>query len=161
MAKDSLWPHPHPAHGPPSHPHPLDGPVAYVPTPGVEIVFPSQYVPGKAIKLPRQTRVTPEEYKEFLALGHGEIFDLDMDRCGQDLGEIMEQYLPLVWTGVDRIWLQLQTVLSWVWTGVGPGCCYEGTLRDLSLVRDRWGQDLGADLELTLPWIWTGGPWAG
>ena len=27
-----------------------------------------------------QTRVTPEEYKEFLSLGHGEIFNLDIDR---------------------------------------------------------------------------------
>ena len=32
------------------------------------------------IKLPRQTRVTPEEYREFLSLGHGEIFTLDLDR---------------------------------------------------------------------------------
>ncbi|CAD7703725.1 unnamed protein product, partial [Ostreobium quekettii] len=34
-----------------------------------------------AIKLPGQTRVTPDEYKEFLALGHGEIFNLDLNRC--------------------------------------------------------------------------------
>ncbi len=27
-----------------------------------------------------QTRVTPEEYKEFLSLGHGDIFSLDTDR---------------------------------------------------------------------------------
>lgn len=26
-----------------------------------------------------QTRVSPEEYKEFLSLGHGEIFSLDLD----------------------------------------------------------------------------------
>ncbi len=32
------------------------------------------------IKLPRQNRVLPDEYKEFLALGHGEIFSLAIDR---------------------------------------------------------------------------------
>lgn len=57
-------------------------PVAFLPPPGMEVVFPSEYGPGKAIKLPRQTRVQPEEYKEFLALGHGDIFDIDLDRYG-------------------------------------------------------------------------------
>ena len=32
------------------------------------------------LKLPKQTRVTPDEYREFLSLGHGEIFTLDLDR---------------------------------------------------------------------------------
>jgi hypothetical protein len=32
------------------------------------------------VKLPRQTRVTPEEYREFISLGHGEIFNVDLDR---------------------------------------------------------------------------------
>ena len=36
--------------------------------------------PGQPIKLPGQTRVTSDEYREFLALGHGEIFDLELDR---------------------------------------------------------------------------------
>lgn len=31
------------------------------------------------LTLPVQTRVSPEEYREFLALGHGEIFNLDLD----------------------------------------------------------------------------------
>lgn len=33
------------------------------------------------MRLPGQTRVTPEEYKEFLSLGHGDIFLLDIDKC--------------------------------------------------------------------------------
>jgi 15-cis-phytoene desaturase len=40
--------------------------------------------PDKPIKLPKQNRVSPEEYKEFLSLGHGDIFDLDLDRCGAE-----------------------------------------------------------------------------
>lgn len=31
------------------------------------------------VKLPGQTRVSPEEYREFLNLGHGDIFNLDVD----------------------------------------------------------------------------------
>ena len=42
--------------------------------------FPMAALPGQPIKLPGQTRVTPEEYREFLSLGHGEIFDLDVER---------------------------------------------------------------------------------
>lgn len=46
-------------------------------------VLPSQATSaGQRIRLPGQTRVTPEEYKEFLDLGHGDIFQLDIDRCG-------------------------------------------------------------------------------
>ncbi|KAG1656982.1 hypothetical protein FOA52_007667 [Chlamydomonas sp. UWO 241] len=59
------------------------GPVAYVPPPGGEIVWPSQYegpTSTQGIKLPRQTRVMPDEYKEFLSLGHGEVFEIDLDR---------------------------------------------------------------------------------
>lgn len=44
-----------------------------------DAVFPSEWQPGLPIKLPGQTRVSPEEYKEFLNLGHGEIFSLDID----------------------------------------------------------------------------------
>lgn len=44
-----------------------------------DAVFPSQWKPGLPIKLPGQTRVSPEEYKEFLSLGHGDVFDLDLD----------------------------------------------------------------------------------
>lgn len=42
--------------------------------------FPMAAKPKQPIKLPGQTRVTPEEYREFLSLGHGHIFDLDIDR---------------------------------------------------------------------------------
>eukprot|EP00210_Caulerpa_lentillifera_P004080 g3893.t1 len=46
----------------------------------LEPEFPSRAAPDQALKLPGQTRVTPDEYKEFLGLGHGEIFNLDLDR---------------------------------------------------------------------------------
>ena len=43
-------------------------------------VLPSQVTAkGQRVRLPGQTRVTPEEYKEFLGLGHGDIFHLDID----------------------------------------------------------------------------------
>lgn len=42
--------------------------------------FPMQAGPTDPIKLPGQTRVDRDEYQEFLALGHGGIFDLDIDR---------------------------------------------------------------------------------
>ena len=42
--------------------------------------FPMQAGPEDWIKLPGQTRVDRDEYQEFLALGHGGIFDLDIDR---------------------------------------------------------------------------------
>ena len=43
-------------------------------------VLPSQTTgPEQRIRLPGQTRVTPDEYKEFLSLGHGDIFNLDLD----------------------------------------------------------------------------------
>lgn len=44
-----------------------------------DAVFPSEWKPGLPIKLPGQTKVSPEEYKEFLSLGHGDIFGLDLD----------------------------------------------------------------------------------
>lgn len=44
-----------------------------------EPVLPSLGKPGQRIRLPGQTRVMPDEYKEFLALGHGDIFNLDPD----------------------------------------------------------------------------------
>jgi hypothetical protein len=44
-----------------------------------DAVFPSEWRPGLPIKLPGQTRVSQEEYKEFLSLGHGEIFSIDLD----------------------------------------------------------------------------------
>jgi len=49
-------------------------------SPDAEAAFPTQAAPGQWLKLPKQTRVTPEEYREFLSLGHGEIFTLDLDR---------------------------------------------------------------------------------
>ena len=48
--------------------------------PDLEPEFPTRAAPDQALKLPGQTRVTPDEYKEFLGLGHGEIFNLDLDR---------------------------------------------------------------------------------
>ena len=42
-------------------------------------VLPSQAQPGQRIRLPGQARVDPAEYHEFLMLGHGGIFDLDVD----------------------------------------------------------------------------------
>ena len=44
-----------------------------------EPVLPSEAGPGQRIRLPGQTKVTTDEYKEFLGLGHGDIFDLDPD----------------------------------------------------------------------------------
>ncbi|DBA76102.1 hypothetical protein WJX77_000791 [Trebouxia sp. C0004] len=46
-------------------------------------VLPSQAGEHQLIRLPGQTRVSPEEYKEFLGLGHGDVFDLDPDRVVQ------------------------------------------------------------------------------
>ncbi len=43
-------------------------------------MLPSQAGEHQLIRLPGQTRVSPEEYKEFLGLGHGDVFDLDPDR---------------------------------------------------------------------------------
>lgn len=43
--------------------------------------WPAEARPDQAIKLPGHIRVGNDEYREFLALGHGDIFDLDMDRC--------------------------------------------------------------------------------
>jgi hypothetical protein len=48
-----------------------------------DAAFPGAAAPGQPIKLPRQHNVDKEEYKEFLNLGHGEIFSLELDRCGQ------------------------------------------------------------------------------
>jgi hypothetical protein len=44
-----------------------------------DAVFPSQWKHGLPMKLPGQTRVSPEEYREFLSLGHGEIYDIELD----------------------------------------------------------------------------------
>jgi hypothetical protein len=46
----------------------------------VDAAFPSVAAPHQPIKLPKQHNVGKEEYKEFLNLGHGEIFSLDLDR---------------------------------------------------------------------------------
>lgn len=48
-----------------------------------QAVWPSQAAeqPDKLIKLPGQTKVGEDEYKEFLNLGHGGVFDLDLSRC--------------------------------------------------------------------------------
>lgn len=47
-----------------------------------QAVWPSQAAdhPDKLIKLPGQTKVGEQEYKEFLNLGHGGVFDLDLSR---------------------------------------------------------------------------------
>ena len=44
-------------------------------------MLPSEAAPGQRVRLPGQTKVTTEEYKGFLGLGHGDIFDLDPDLC--------------------------------------------------------------------------------
>ena len=49
--------------------------------PDLPPVLPSRARPGQRIRLPGQSRVTPEEYREFLSLGHGEIYNLDLDLC--------------------------------------------------------------------------------
>ena len=53
--------------------------------------FPQQAQPGQKIKLPGQSRVAPEEYREFLILGHGGVFDLDVDKCGLILLHLLVQ----------------------------------------------------------------------
>lgn len=47
-----------------------------------DAAFLSMAEPHQAIKLPRQHNVDKDEYREFLNLGHGEIFNLDLDRWG-------------------------------------------------------------------------------
>jgi hypothetical protein len=47
-----------------------------------DAAFPSLARAGQPIKLPRQHNVDKDEYREFLNLGHGDIFNLDLDRCG-------------------------------------------------------------------------------
>lgn len=61
--------------------------------------FPSTAKPDQPIKLPRQHNVDKDEYREFLNLGHGEIFNLDLDRSVR------------VGVGV------------WLWVLCGCGCC--------------------------------------
>lgn len=57
---------------------------------GLPLVFPSEALQLEArgdsayhIKLPGQTRVAPDEYKEFLFLGHGAIFDIDIEKIDE------------------------------------------------------------------------------
>lgn len=45
-----------------------------------DAAFPSAAADKQPIKLPRQHNVDKEEYREFLNLGHGEIFNLDLER---------------------------------------------------------------------------------
>ena len=42
--------------------------------------LPSQAAQGQPIRLPGQARVDPAEYREFLMLGHGGVYELDVDR---------------------------------------------------------------------------------
>lgn len=58
-----------------------------------EPVLPSIARPGQRIRLPGQTRVMHDEYKEFLNLGHGDIFDLDPDLCAFVLPTILTALL--------------------------------------------------------------------
>lgn len=44
------------------------------------VAFPEAAKPAQRIKLPGQNRVTSDEYQEFITLGQGGIFDLDVDR---------------------------------------------------------------------------------
>ena len=45
------------------------------------LAFPEAAKPGQMIKLPGQTRVTPDEYHEFITLGQGGVYELDLERC--------------------------------------------------------------------------------
>lgn len=47
------------------------------------VAFPEAAKPLQRIKLPGQNRVTADEYQEFITLGQGGIFDLDLDRVVQ------------------------------------------------------------------------------
>jgi hypothetical protein len=44
------------------------------------LAFPEAAKPGQMIKLPGQTRVTPDEYHEFITLGQGGVYELDLER---------------------------------------------------------------------------------
>jgi len=54
------------------------------------------------VRLPGQTRVTPEEYKEFLCLGHGDVFHLDIDRSAS------HALLHSLWRSERAEWLHLK-----------------------------------------------------
>ncbi len=49
------------------------------------MAFPESAQAGQPIKLPGQTRVTPDEYHEFITLGQGGVFELDLARSGRAL----------------------------------------------------------------------------
>lgn len=72
------------------------------------MAFPESAGPRQAIKLPGQTRVTPEEYSEFTTLGQGGVYELDLDRVvdapwrvpGADMGDFFNYDLtPAKWRG--------------------------------------------------------------
>ena len=65
-----------------AHTHSSPLPPAEILPPDAELVFPSEYTHGRQqyIKLPGQVKVQSDEYQEFLGLGHGEIFVLEIDR---------------------------------------------------------------------------------
>lgn len=73
-------------------------------------VLPSQAGDSQLIRLPGQTRVSPEEYKEFLGLGHGDVFDLDPDRfhppllCMHDIRVRGIKQLPTAQGGFEERW---------------------------------------------------------
>ncbi|KAF6255412.1 hypothetical protein COO60DRAFT_1641514 [Scenedesmus sp. NREL 46B-D3] len=70
--------------------------------------------PGQPIKLPRQHNVDKEEYREFLNLGHGEIFSLELDRvttgpwraAGADISDFFNYGLT------EKSWRQYQRVVA-------------------------------------------------
>jgi hypothetical protein len=73
--------------------------------------WPSKAGPDQWLKLPAQTRVSPDEYKEFLALGHGDIYLLDLDRCAQPGGAGAPGQLHSI--GVERGQVQRWGWCSW------------------------------------------------
>eukprot|EP00879_Flechtneria_rotunda_P031320 GHRR01034201.1.p1 GENE.GHRR01034201.1~~GHRR01034201.1.p1 ORF type:complete len:405 (+),score=187.05 GHRR01034201.1:179-1216(+) len=80
----------------------------------MDAAFPSVAAPDQAIKLPRQHNVDKDEYKEFLNLGHGEIFGLDLDRvtmapwraAGADISDFFNYGLT------EKTWRRYQLVVA-------------------------------------------------
>lgn len=80
----------------------------------MDAAFPSAAAPQQPIKLPRQHNVDKDEYREFLNLGHGEIFNLDLDRvttapwrtAGADISDFFNYGLT------ERTWRQYQSRIA-------------------------------------------------
>jgi hypothetical protein len=68
------------------------------------------------VKLPRQTRVTPEEYREFISLGHGEIFNVDLDRLasrgagGQAVRRVLSSGGCCLFHSISLLYIQIHSL---------------------------------------------------